>query len=145
MASVKVLWDERLFSSRKVSALVRAVLIFWKQEQRVPRFVRPQPINECEPPPGGHHRGAGKTKDGKKNVLMGADGVLLAQIPLGEGACPNRVKPFAPGFSSPETFSPVASASHSECSPREGEVRPRLSSLRLGRAGADSQFQTEFY
>jgi len=39
MASVKALWDERAFSCRKMSALLTAVLIFWKQEQKIPKFL----------------------------------------------------------------------------------------------------------
>jgi len=39
MASVKELWDERAFSCRKTSALLTALLIFWKQEQKIPKLL----------------------------------------------------------------------------------------------------------
>jgi hypothetical protein len=46
MASVKVLLDGRVFSSRKESALSSAVWIFWKQEQKTVTF--PSPASACK-------------------------------------------------------------------------------------------------
>lgn len=39
MASVKVLLDVRAFASRKESALVSAVSIFWEEEQKTINFL----------------------------------------------------------------------------------------------------------
>lgn len=87
MASVKVLLVERVFSSRKVSALVTAVLTFWKQEQKIPKFLcQASAYQLMGTAPRWHHSGAGKMKGGKTNDLMEMDGVSLKQILPGEGA-----------------------------------------------------------